>query len=156
VHDITYSADGSLLAVACDNGNVQIWDVTQGELLTVLQAHTDSSAIVVTFSPDGMLLASGGWDDKVRLWNVGTWEEVTTIETNVASLAFSPDGSLLAIGRGWRQDTLLLWDVARGEQLAVLDGHTMSVQSVVFSADGSLLISAGWDGTVRLWGVPIQ
>jgi WD40 repeat protein len=156
VHDITYSADGSLLAVACDNGNVQIWDVTQGELLTVLEGHTDSSAIVVTFSPDGMLLASGGWDDKVRLWNVGTWEEVTTIETNVASLAFSPDGSLLAIGRGWRQDTLLLWDVARGEQLAVLDGHTMSVQSVVFSADGSLLISAGWDGTVRLWGLPIE
>jgi WD40 repeat protein len=46
-----------------------------------------------------------------------------------------------------------LWDATDGTLLYTLEGHTDDVSSVVFSADGSTLISGAWDDTVRLWDV---
>ncbi|MGC9084472.1 MAG: WD40 repeat domain-containing protein, partial [Anaerolineae bacterium] len=52
----------------------------------------------------------------------------------VLSVAFSPDGQKLASGSADR--TVRLWDLATGEILHVLEGHTDLVQSVTFSPDG--------------------
>ena len=45
----------------------------------------------------------------------------------------------------------MLWDASTKTHIANLRGHTSSVESVNFSADGSTLASASWDGTVQLW-----
>ena len=46
---------------------------------------------------------------------------------------------------------ILLWDVATGEEVARLKGHTNYVWSLAFSPDGKTLVSGSGDGTVRLW-----
>jgi WD40 repeat protein len=58
----------------------------------------------------------------------------------VNSVAFSPDGRLLASG-SW-DNTIRLWDAASGALLRTLEGHTNTVLSVAFSPDGRLLASA--------------
>jgi WD40 repeat protein/tRNA A-37 threonylcarbamoyl transferase component Bud32 len=70
-------------------------------------------------------------------------------DTNVFSVAFSPDGGRLACGAS--DHTVRLWDVRRRVQLAQLPGHGDSVEDVAFSPDGRLLATAGDDRTVRLW-----
>ena len=67
----------------------------------------------------------------------------------VASVAFSPDGRLLA--SGGEDQTMRLWDPATGECLRTLNGHDGSVNWVAFSPDGRLLATASGDRTVRLW-----
>ena len=67
------------------------------------------------------------------------------------SVAFSPDGKVLAAGTAEGQ--VRLWRVTDGQPLLTCEGHLGAVWSVAFSPDGRLLASGSTDGTVRLWEV---
>jgi WD40 repeat protein len=71
----------------------------------------------------------------------------------VRSVAFSPDGSLLAIACASANGSVRVWEVATGRQRMTLAGHSGAVRSVAFSPDGTLLASAGDDRVVRVWEV---
>jgi WD40 repeat protein len=65
------------------------------------------------------------------------------------SVAFSSDGTTLASGSA--DNTVKLWDVRSGQEVATLKGHASSVWSVAFSSDGKTLASGCDDKTVKLW-----
>ena len=67
-------------------------------------------------------------------------------------MSFSPDGSVLVSGSYDR--TIRLWDVATGEQLKTLQGHTYSITSVAVSPSSTTIASGSIDGTVLLWTFP--
>jgi WD40 repeat protein len=69
----------------------------------------------------------------------------------VSSVAFSPDGKMIASG-SWDK-TIKLWDAQTGDLKRTLMGHTEDVQSVAFSPDGKIIASGSRDKTVKLWDV---
>ena len=85
--------------------------------------------------------------------------QITAIQAHaddVYSVAFSPDGTILASGgsEGWNEDgTVKLWDVATKQNTATFVGHTDDVTSVAFSPDGTTLASGSGDNTVKVWDV---
>ncbi len=83
--------------------------------------------------------------------------EIATLEGHrsmVNSVAFSPDGELLASGSGssdGRDTTVRLWERRSQQQVGTLEGHRRRVNSVAFSPDGTLA-SGSW-GDIKLWDV---
>jgi len=77
--------------------------------------------------------------------------EIIVNNRGIRSIAISPDGEKLAIGGG--NGIVSLWDVSKGINIGVLEGHTGDVNSVAFSPDGKTLASGGDDKSVRLWDV---
>ncbi len=106
------------------------------------------------------MLASGSWDRHVRLWDVQTGELVWELSDyggrmkTVTSVAFSPDGSIVASSGSTNDGKVRLWDPQTGELLRALEaGDRKRVTSVAFAPDGQTLASASTrlPGTVELW-----
>ncbi|MYB02319.1 PQQ-binding-like beta-propeller repeat protein, partial [Candidatus Poribacteria bacterium] len=152
---VTFSPDGSVLAIGCNDNTVRTWDAHTGATLLTLDKHSDT-VFSVAFSPDGKILASGSADKTVRFWDAASGELIRTLEEHrgsVNSVAFSPDGKTLASNGG--DGTVMLWEVSTGKQLRTLTGHKGSVE-VAFSPDGKTLASGSWDGTVLLWDLAVD
>ena len=163
---IDYSADGRRLAVAGEGGGVGVWDVESGERLGALLRAPRGPRGPETVNPrtvsalafgQGDLLAAAEVGGAVRIWDLGRRELLRPplgLPPSVLGLAFSPDGSRLAIPFGASSDHgpngVEILDVGSGERVARLstDGE---VRSVAFSPDGSLLAGGAVDGGALLW-----
>ncbi|MER7793313.1 trypsin-like peptidase domain-containing protein [Streptomyces sp. NPDC097640] len=154
VLSVAFSPDNRTLVTGGVDGKVRLWDVATGRTRTTITA-VSSSDVPVIFSPDGRSLV--GVDDSydtVKLWDVATGRTRTTFTADgvVASVAFSPDGSSLAIGND--SGTVKLWDVASSQARTVLTGRAgFNGVSVAFSPDGRALAMGSNDSTVRIWDV---
>jgi WD40 repeat protein len=123
--------------------------------MRVWQAH-DQPVVTVAFAPAGDHLATAADDEPgVRLWDVAETavrRELAVFKETATCLAFSPDGSLLAVGRPWSVE---LWDPATSAQRLILEGHRHFCGSLAFAADGRTLLSTGerrggrWHGSIQ-------
>jgi WD40 repeat protein len=117
------------------------------EEIAVLTSSTNKIADLA-FSGDGAYLASTGYEGKIRLWDVSTWQEVYTFPISggdLNSIAFSPDGSLLASGQE-------IWNVATREIVHTLEEHLPGPSHVAFSPDGFQLAVVA-NRTIKVWDV---
>jgi WD40 repeat protein len=149
---LAFSRDGQRLVVALGYA-VRMIDVARGKELRTFE---DQKAGIgaVALSPDDQTVAASCW--MIKLWNADTGREkplhLLGHRAGVESVAFSPDGALLATSSYDR--TIKLWDLATRQERMTLQGHQSYVTSIAFRPDGRTLSSLGFDGELILWELP--
>ena len=157
---LMFSPDGKKLVSGTMGGKVQMWDAETGTELAPFLAGQDlpenlldSVALkdpitALAFSSNGALLAVGS-EQKIRLLGNSKQARLKEVPRGTQSLAFSPDDAVLVAGL--RNGGIELSDMTTGEKITTLNGHTQTVETLVFSPDGKTLVSTGQDGTILVW-----
>jgi WD40 repeat protein/serine/threonine protein kinase len=147
---LAISPRGDQLVTGNSDQKTKLWDLATLQLIRALETGPLNA---MALSPDGRTLATSDRSDRrVRFWETKTGRMIgwlTNYHDQVWSLAFSPDGQLLATG-GVDQ-MVRVWDVQICQQVQQLRGHGSEILALAFSADGETLASGGKDNTVRLW-----
>jgi WD40 repeat protein len=180
VRKVIASPDGKLVASVADDMACKVWDAATGKLLHDLRGHEPktphhfpSMLFAVAFSADGRHLATADKVGHVAVWDVSAGKEIASVESpgmytwdpvqrrhsigGARSVAFSPDGTLLAVGGVGKignidhldgKARVELFDWRAKKSLGVFESGKFKglVNRLEFAPDGSWLLGAGGAG----------
>ena len=144
------SPNGAWIVSASADNTLKIWDAATGQELHTLTGHT-SWVQSCAVTPDSARIISA-CVKSLKIWDIASGQELRTILTgnttwnmgNAVCCAISPDGTWIVSGSEDRNEdkTLKIWNMASGQELHTLTGHTGWPRSCAVSPDGSWIVSA--------------
>jgi WD40 repeat protein len=160
--------DGRTMITGDDAGHVLVWDrpadtvakrwQVKGWAYAVALSNDRKLACVGERYP---LVFDGGRHAGLKLWDAVAGEVVKDLSADfkgfhMSAAAFSPDGKVLAVGRGGEADgtngTVTLLEVPSGKKLrALAPGHLNGLTDLAWHPDGKHIASSGRDTVVRVW-----
>jgi WD40 repeat protein len=153
---VHFFPNGKLLAAACGNNEVLVWDLATEEIRVRFQVSGPGAALRLAFSSDGRMLATAtGQGTGVGLWEVVTGKQRRLLEHagGAGCVAFSADGRLLVSAGS--DGSLRLWDVQTGQEIRQARGHRGAVNALAVVPGGNLLVSASEDCTALVWDLTV-
>jgi COMPASS component SWD3 len=131
------------------NGDINIYNINDGSLVSSLKGHTSIVNDLVQLSNE--LLASSSDDKTVRIWNLttNTCKFILTGHTQSVFGLKQITPSILASG-SWDR-TIKLWNITSGQLIRTLTGHTDRIWYSVDLLNSQTLVSGSSDRTIKLW-----
>jgi WD40 repeat protein len=148
---LAFSPDGKALASGATENSIHLFEVATGREIRRFTGPRAGVACLA-FAGNGKLLAARALDGKVYLWDTASGKHRHSQDGNPgnqADLTVSPDGNLVALGKG---RAVVILEAASGKQLHRFGGHAGTVQTLALSPDGRTLASAAGT-TVHLWDI---
>lgn len=173
IWEIMMTPDRKALISVSSDKTIRLWDVETGDLINTIRGQIGEGRQGMLYagaiSPDGQIVAVGGYGfgvgkSYIHLFHLQTGKQVGLLKghsNTIHALAFSQDGKWLASSS--HDQTIRIWQISslnsspdkmEYREVALLKGHRGPVYDVAFSPDGTKLVSASLDGTLRLWEFP--
>ena len=152
VRAIAYDADGDRLLSRSVDGTIRLWDVATGQQLVVLEGIDDNNDSIAVDPRSGQF-AYGSTDGAIHVCAIDDGRTLRTLRwsASIQSLAFSPDGRLLAAGT--LEGNIVLWLRDDDAPPTTLSDPDSLITSFAFAPDGTRIVSGSAKGSVRLWDV---
>lgn len=152
---VTYNSDGKLI-YGLNRNSVTTWsgesETETGSIALSPPIPEAELDVCAAFAPDGSWVVMA-WSGIFQIWDCATGEILTrisrTVEHLISALAVSPDGNLICTG--YDEGTLILWNRNTGGKLRSLTGHQSKINAIIFTRDGTRIITASQDKTIRIW-----
>ncbi len=157
IYDAELSPDGKTLATCSYDRTVILWETSTGASLRTLSGH-NGAVYDVAFSPDGSFLVTASADDTCKVWRVADGLRLDTLPQPLKeeyACAFSPDGRFIAAGGA--DNTIRVWEFLSREKaqtnpmIQARFAHEGPIVKLAYAADGSRLVTASDDRTVKVW-----
>ncbi len=148
---LAFLQDGAMLAVALDDGSIQLRNTANGALVRTYAAAIGAPGAVAA-SPDGQRLAFSAANYTIQIWDVGKNIFIGELPGHldaIIALAFSPDSQRLASVS--RDQTAILWDVDSGQMLRDLSKPATEPLALAFAPDGNRLAVSDAAGGIHYW-----
>ncbi|GAX22659.1 periodic tryptophan protein 2 [Fistulifera solaris] len=150
---MAYSPDGVILCTGGEDGKIKLWNATSGFCYVTLEQNHTAPVTAVAFAKASVVL-SASLDGTVRAHDLHRYRTFRTLTTptpvQFLSLAIDPSGEIVTAG-STDPFHIYAWNLQTGKLLDVFTGHAGPVCSMAFQPSGGVLVSASWDGTVKLW-----
>jgi WD40 repeat protein len=146
---LTFSHDGRRL-ICCTKKSIEVWDLDTRKMSAESADLSDSTAIEALGSDE--LYAIGEETGRICVWDLRRRKELFPCKGHVGrvqSIAFSPDGRLLA--SGGIAGEICVWSWQGNSLVYRLIGHKQSVDAVAFDPNNRYLVSTSSDQSVCLW-----
>jgi len=150
VAGLSFSTDGQYVISSSEDQTLRIWDIDSGITLRVLQGH---KGMVHGITIHGDNIFSAGYEGTVIRWNAALpFQQEVDLPGAAISSAIAPNGKSVAIG--FENGTLRLYSLPKADLLWEQEkAHTNRIQHLTFNSDGTLLATASYDQTAKLWQV---
>jgi cell division cycle protein 20 (cofactor of APC complex) len=155
---LKWAPSGNQLASGGNDNLLHIWDqnsIGNGTHLHRLDAHQAAVKALAWCPFQSNLLASGGGtaDRCIKFWNTNTGALLNSVDTHsqVCSLQWNKHERELLSSHGYSQNQLCLWKYPTMTKMAELTGHSARVLHMAQSPDGTTVVSAAADETLRFW-----
>ncbi|GAB0088439.1 cell division cycle protein 20 homolog [Sergentomyia squamirostris] len=158
---LRWSPDGRHLASGGNDNLVNVWPVVSGgshsadQPLYTLSEHQAAVRALAwcPWAPNVLATGGGTADRCIKFWNVNNGNLMDSIDSKsqVCALLFSKNYKELISAHGYVNNQLTIWKYPSMVRQAELTGHTARVLQMAMSPDGSTVISASADETLRLW-----
>ena len=159
---IAFSADSRWIVTYTFVEHLKVWDVQSGTCVTQIEVPNKEQCPRPGFSQDGQRIAVASCErnGKIYIWCARTGAQLNATEIGetygIYPFLFSQDRNLLA-GRKRSTDSdpesILVWHVETGEQIACFTGYSESMSNLCFSPDGKYLTAGSAEGTIRIWDI---
>lgn len=163
INDIALAQSNQALASASSDITVKLWRPAAQDRQPPqsIGLHSDYVKTLAVPSPSSDWIASGGLDRKICMWDLNGGGQKLCInvgDDEAGSLSNKDKGSVYALAAtdnvlasGGPESTVRVWDSRTGKRITKLVGHTDNIRDVLVSQDGSTIMTASSDRTVKVW-----
>ncbi|KAK0994655.1 hypothetical protein LTR54_010753 [Friedmanniomyces endolithicus] len=163
INDIALALSNEALVSASSDITVKVWRPAATDRLPpqTIGLHSDYVKTLAVPSPTADWVVSGGLDRKICVWDLSGAGQKLSIDVGndeAGSLSSKEKGSVYALAAmnnvlasGGPESTVRVWDARSGKRITKLVGHTDNIRDILVSRDGSTIMTASSDRTVKVW-----